>query len=241
MGRAGWFTFTLLVSALCIGLGFWQLDRRGQRLERNAVALSGRALPVIDLNRGEAAHLTQRRVTARGTFDHEHQIILRGHLWLGAPGVHVVTPLRLAGSEQAVLVNRGFVPSADGATPDAPVPEESGEVALEGIVVPVPATGDGGQPVERAGQVSWRRMDLPTLRERIPYPLLEVYLLPTSPNSAGPWPRRVDPPALDEGPHLSYAIQWFGIAAAVLAFGIVFVLGVGRRREAADLVPPPPA
>lgn len=241
MGRTGWFMVTLVVSALCIGLGFWQLDRRSQRLERNAAALSGRELPAVDLNGAAGIGLAQRRVTARGTFDHTRQIILRGHLWLGAPGVHVITPLRLSGSDAAVLVNRGFVPSADGATPDTPVPEEAGEITLEAIAVPVPATGDGGQPVERAGQVSWRRMDLPTLRERLPYPLLDVYLLPTTPSAAGPWPRRADPPRLDEGPHLSYAIQWFGIAGAVLAFGVVFVLGVGRRREAADLVPPPPA
>jgi surfeit locus 1 family protein len=240
MGRSGWFTVTLLVSTVCVGLGFWQLDRRSARIERNAEALSGRELPVVDLNLASGGAPAQRRVTARGTFDHDHQMILRGHLWRGAPGVHVITPLRLSGTDVAVLVNRGFVPSADGATPDTPVPEEPGEVALEAIAVPVPVTGDGGQPVERSGQVSWRRLDLPTLRDRLPYPLLGVYLLPTTPSSAGHWPRRVDPPALDEGPHLSYAIQWFGIAAAVLAFGVVFVLGIGRRREAADLMPPPP-
>ncbi|HUG26771.1 MAG TPA: SURF1 family protein [Gemmatimonadales bacterium] len=241
MGRSIWFGVTLVIAASCVGLGFWQLDRRAQRLERNAEATAGRSLPPLDLNLAGGEVQAQRRVVVRGEFDHDAELILRSHLWMGAPGIHVVTPLRLAGTDRAILVNRGFVPSADAATPDEPVPVEAGEVVLEGIVVPVPATGDGGQPAERDGRVSWRRLDLPTLRERLGYPLLAVYLLPETPNPAGPWPRRVEWPGLDQGPHLSYALQWFGIAAAVLAFGVIFVLGVGRAQAAEQVVPPPPS
>lgn len=241
MGRMAWFAVTVVVSLVCVGLGFWQLDRRGQRREANALAVAGRALEPLDLNREGASPPAQRQVRVRGTFDDDEAIVLRGHLWLGAPGVHVITPLRISGRDEAILVNRGFVPAGDAATPDAPLPIEAGEVLLEGIVVPVPVTGEGGQPAERLGRESWRRLDLPAVQARLPYPVLEVYLLPATPSTAGQWPRRVDWPALDEGPHLSYAIQWFGIATAVLAFGFVFVLGVGRRRGAAELVPPPPA
>lgn len=240
MGRSIWFGVSVVVAASCVGLGLWQLDRRAERLERNAEATAGRSLPPLDLNAAGGTVPAQRRVVVRGEFDHSAQLILRGHLWMGAPGVHVVTPLRLAGSERALLVNRGFVTAADGVTPDSPVPLEPGAVVLEGIVVPVPVAGDGGQPAEHAGRVSWRRLDLPTLRDRLEYPLLDVYLLPETPNPAGPWPRRVEWPGLDEGPHLSYALQWFGIAAAVLAFGLFFVLGLGRSSGATEQVAPPP-
>lgn len=229
MGRRIWFAVSVGVAAACVGLGFWQLDRRAQRLAANAVAIMGRSLDPMDLNATPAVIPAQRRVVVRGSFDHAQEVILRGHLWRGAPGVQVVTPLRIAGRDTAILVNRGFIPAADAATPDDPIPAELGEVVLEGIVVPIPSTGDGGQPVTRSGQTSWRRLDLPTLRQRLPYPIAELYLLPETPRAAGPWPRRADWPGLDEGPHLSYAIQWFGIAAAVLAFGIVFILGIGRR------------
>lgn len=241
MGRSIWFAVTVVVAVGCVGLGFWQLDRRGQRLTHNAEAVAGRSLPTLDLNAPSGEPRAQRRVVARGSFDHQAELILRGHLWNGAPGVHVITPFRLAGSDSAVLVNRGFIPASDAATPDQPVPEERGEIVIEGLAVPVPITEDGGRPAERAGQISWRRLDLPAVRQRLPYPILEVYLLPETPSAAGAWPRRVEPPPLDEGPHLSYAIQWFGIATAVLAFGFVFVLGYGRRRGSnGGLVPPPP-
>lgn len=240
MARRLWFVFSLLVAGVCIALGFWQLGRLAERRAGNAVAIAGRERPVLDLGQPGGEARAQRRAVARGVFDHSNEIILRGHLLTGAPGVHVVTPLRLAGSDSAVLVNRGFVPGGDGATPDEPVPEEPGEVVVEGIAIPVPVTADGGRPAERAGRTSWRRLDLAAARNRLPYPILDVYLLASPDSSRRGWPRRVTPPLLDEGPHLSYALQWFGIAAAVLTFGIFFILGVGRR-AGADVPPAPPA
>jgi len=238
MVRGLWFALTLLVGSACVGLGFWQLDRLAQRRAANAVAIAGRERPLLDLGTPTQEGRAQRRVMARGVFDHAEEIILRGHLLTGAPGVHVVTPLRLTGSDSAVLINRGFVPAADGAAPEAPVPEEPGAVAIEGIALPVPITEDGGRPAERAGRTSWRRLDLEAVRARLPYPVLDVYVLATPDTARRGWPRRVAPRPLDEGPHLSYALQWFGIASAVLAFGIFFVLGVGRGSAAA--VPPAP-
>lgn len=238
MARRLWFIFAVLVTAACIGLGIWQLGRLAERRTGNAVAIAGRERPILDLTAQAGEVRAQRRVVARGTFDHAHEIILRGHLLTGAPGVQVVTPLRLAGSDSAVLVNRGFAPGGDGTTPDDPVPPEPGAVVIEGIAIPVPVTEDGGRPAERAGQTSWRRLDLEVMRSRLPYPVLDVYVLASPDTSRRGWPRRVTPPPLDEGPHLSYALQWFGIGGAVLTFGIFFILGVGRR--AGSTVPPAP-
>lgn len=234
-----WFTVTVLVSAGCLGLAAWQFGRRAERRAENARAVAGRAQPVLDLlHTPPGTDRSQRRAVARGVFDHSGQIILRGHLLTGAPGVQVVTPLRLLGSDSAVLVNRGFVPAADGATPDFPVPEEPGEVVIAGIALDVPSTSEGGQPVSGTGGTSWRRLDLVAIRNRLPYPVMDVYLLAAPDTARRGWPRRVEPPALGEGKHLSYALQWIGIAVAVFGFGLFFILGVGRGTVA--LAPPAP-
>ena len=234
-----WFAITVLVSAGCLGLAAWQLGRRAERRAENARAVAGREQPVLDLLQGSpGTDRSQRRVLARGVFDHGEQIILRGHLLTGAPGVQVVTPLRLLGSDSAILVNRGFVPAADGATPDFPVPEEPGEVVIAGIALDVPSTSDGGQPVTGTRGTSWRRLDLAAIRSRLPYPVMDVYVLAEPDTGRRGWPRRVEPPALGEGKHLSYALQWIGIAVAVFGFGLFFVLGVGRGAVA--LAPPAP-
>jgi surfeit locus 1 family protein len=142
--------------------------------------------------------------------------------------------------DSAVLVNRGFVPAADGATPDRPVPEESGEVEITGIALEMPRTEDGGAPVTGSAGTSWRRLDLEAMRNAVPYPLLEIYVLAEPDSARRGWPRRVEPPPLSEGQHLSYALQWIGIAAAVLGFGLFVILGIGRRGGATVPPPPPP-
>lgn len=49
-------------------------------------------------------------------------------------------------------------------------------------------------------------------------------LLRQAPDSGLPaLPRRLQPPELSEGPHLSYAIQWFAFAVMTVAFGVLVV------------------
>lgn len=242
MARRFWFGVTVVVAAACLALAGWQFGRRAERRAQNEEAMRGRAMPTVVI--GSAADTqprTQRRVRVHGEFDGGREIVLRGHLLMGAPGVQVVTPLRLAGSDSAVLVNRGFVPAADGATPDEPIPGEPGEVVIEGIAIPVPDAEAGGQPAGSPGRESWRRLDLEALRGRLPYPILDVYVLASPDSGRRGWPRRVEPPSLDEGPHLSYALQWLGIAGAVLGFGVFFILGVGRREGQDPALAAPPA
>ncbi|MDZ4673321.1 MAG: SURF1 family protein [Gemmatimonadota bacterium] len=239
--RRAWFSITVMVTLACLALSLWQLGRRTERRTQNALAIAGRGRPLLDLretNHGEDRR--QRRVVAGGSYDYSAEIILRGHLLTGAPGVHVVTPLRLAGSDSAVLVNRGFVPAADGATPDFPVPIEAGTGPLRGLGVAVPSDGDGGSPVTGSRGTSWRRLDLAAMRARVPYPLLDVYLLAEPDTARRGWPRRIEPPPLSEGNHLSYALQWLGIGVAVIGFGLFFVLGIGRGAVQSGPPAPPP-
>lgn len=241
-GRRAWFTLTVLVALGCWGLSLWQLGRRADRRAQNQAAIAGRQRPILDLlETNEAEDRRQRRVVARGTFDYDAEIILRGHLSTGAPGVHVVTPLRLAGSDSAVLVNRGFVPAADGATPDQAVPSEASADPIEGIAIAVPEDHEGGNQVTGARGTSWRRLDLAAVRASVPYPLLDIYILASPDTARRGWPRRIEPPPLGEGNHLSYALQWLGIGAAVLGFGLFFVLGIGRGElQRGPPAPPPP-
>jgi surfeit locus 1 family protein len=57
----------------------------------------------------------------------------------------------------------------------------------------------------------------------MPYEVAPVYIR-QAPDSALPrFPRRLEPPAIDDGPHLSYAIQWFAFAAMAMVFGVVLL------------------
>jgi len=139
-----------------------------------------------------------------------------------------VTPLLLAEGGPAVLVNRGFLPAPDAVSAVTDGTQEPGRQTVRGLALPLGSAP--GEPMEHAGRMTWRRLDIGALRQRLPYPLLPIYVLQTPDSSLSMFPRRLEPPPVDEGPHLSYAIQWFLFAGLAAAFA---VLVVGRTGDGA--------
>src|SRR5262249_34012542 len=112
-GRRLWLTLLVLVGALvCCRLAIWQLDRLAQRHAQNTLINQRMVQPPVALDGGpvDPNALDDRRVEARGVYDSAQEIVLRGRALDGAPGVRVLTPLRLGGSDAAVLVDRGWLP-----------------------------------------------------------------------------------------------------------------------------------
>ena len=64
---------------------------------------------------------------------------------------------------------------------------------------------------------------------RLPYPVLPVMVLLEDSTPPATYPRAVPLPQLDDGPHLSYAIQWFSFAAIALIGG-----GLWLRKQLLD-------
>jgi surfeit locus 1 family protein len=213
---------SVIIAAACVGLGMWQVDRLRERRAANAAALLARMAPEVTLQPGTAMSptLDNRRVRASGRYDHANEIVIRGRQYRGSPGVEIVSPL-LLDSQSAVLVNRGFVPSPDAITVEVDSLREPGEVQVEGIALVIPP--GGGAPLERGGVTTWARLDREQLRARLPYAIAPVYIRQLPDTALPRFPRRLDPPPLDDGPHLSYAIQWFAFAALALVFGAVVV------------------
>ena len=89
-------------------------------------------------------------------------------------------------------------------------------------------------PLAVRGDTTWQRLDRSAVRARLPYNGVDVYLFESvkesRPDRARPWPIPAALPRVDDGPHLSYMVQWFGIAAAALAFALVF----GRGKQSGD-------
>lgn len=238
----------LLVVALCVRLGFWQLDRRDQKLAHNAaIAERLAAEPVTLLTPpADSTGLVHRAATVQGRYDHERSFVLMGRSYGGAPGVYVFTPLRLA--EGALLVNRGWVPAADAATVDLGAVSRPWETTVTGVMLAFPDVRDPG--ADGGFRERWFRLDGEAIRGQYPYPTAPLYLLDTAgadamaessapeaddPAAAGLLPVPLDPPGLDPGPHLSYAVQWFSFATIFLVGWTVLLVRRASRGSRARL------
>ncbi|MEE8062285.1 MAG: SURF1 family protein [Gemmatimonadales bacterium] len=209
----------LVVTAGCIGLGRWQLRRLADRRAANHATAEVRGMPTVVLNEDLPAQLEQRRVIAAGRYDHDRTIILRGRPYLGSPGVRVVTPLRLAEHDTAILVDRGFVPSADAVGVDRSALASPDTATVTGPAWPIRREPGAAKPVARDGATTWRLLEQTAVEDFLPYPVMPVVvLLAPGPAPTG-YPRALEPPPLDDGPHLSYAIQWFAFATIGLVGG----------------------
>ena len=234
-GRRILFLLTVVAGLAAAGLGVWQLRRLAARQASNGQAMAARDKPEVELATGSLEPgANYRRVRVAGRYDFEHEVALRGRLFQGTPGIHVITPLRMAGRDTAVLVHRGFVPTSDAGMPSSRAGfAETDTTAFRGVALAVPDAGDG-QPLETTNGRTWHRLDLSALRREIPYPVASYYVIVIADSDrtrehtikGHSLPIRVEPPPLDNGTHLSYAIQWFLIGGASLGFGLFFV----RRR-----------
>jgi surfeit locus 1 family protein len=225
MPRRLWFflLFAAIVAAACIRLGFWQLSRLAQRRARNAVVTARLSKPVVPITTlGPDSLSVLRRVMISGVPDFDHEIVLAARSYQGSPGVYLFTPLHVAGKDTAILVNRGWIYAPDGASVDLARWRENG-TSFVGYAELIPRgrsnTPDG--VLRRDARVA-RELDLVTVNSLLPYPVSPLYLVATGQDTTKPVAERVarlPAPALDEGPHLSYALQWFAFATIALVGG----------------------
>ncbi len=240
-----WLLTTLLVVAAMavLGrLGVWQLDRLAQRRAFNARVLAQTDLPalILDANtmQEDLPVMEYRQVTVTGEYDFAHQVALRNQVWQDNYGVRLLTPLHIDGTDQAVLVDRGWISDQDFKAGDWSQFDEPGTVTVNGVIRAPQSRPDFGRisdPTPVPGgpfQKAWNLANVTQMAKQVPYPLLGIYIQQAPDPSWTALPYR-SLPVLDltEGPHQSYAIQWFSFAA-VLGLGYpIFILREEKRRS----------
>jgi len=229
------FAVASLVAITCVALGIWQIARLHQKQQFNTAVRAGLAQAPASVDAllpdgVDPDSVRYRRARATGTYDTEHGFVLYGRTQDGQAGNHLLTPLREPGG-RAILVDRGWVPLEidEPAAPEAAPP--SGEVDVEGVLFSSegdpPGAVDTGGPVE----TTLSKLDLETIQAQLPYPIAPSYLLlqRQTPAQPGGLPEPSPLPEPSDGPHLSYAIQWFTFA--VIAAGGFVVLALRESRE----------
>ena len=225
------FVITLVVAF--VNLGYWQLDRLEQRRERNEAVVVHENAPVLEWTEVFGPVITEadqwQRVRVSGSFDGEHQFVVRFRSNDGRSGYEILTPLRTADGRH-LLVNRGFGPRDGQDFPKIAPPAPAGEVTIVGNVRRNEQGPDNAMvPID--GLV--RGINSDAISTVLPYELVDGYLGlltidPPQPEGLEP----VLPPELNEGNHLSYAVQWF-MFSALAAIGLVVLIRSDLRARRA--------
>lgn len=226
--------FVVALAVVFVNLGEWQLRRLAERETRNATTISNEQAPIKPYEQVFTRTIVDadqwQRVTATGTFDGDHQFVVRNRNNGDDRGYEVVTPLRTAAG--AVLVDRGFIQVAPGTgIPAAGPPPPTGQVTVVGYVR---RDEQGRQGAISPVSGSVRLINSGALAPSLGYPVANGFIsaIEVSPGQQGGFVP-VAVPELTSGPHFWYAMQWFMFAGIGVLGIVVFIRSDLRDRRAA--------
>jgi cytochrome oxidase assembly protein ShyY1 len=222
------------MAALFVSLGIWQLARNDRKHRISAREKAAYAAPAPDVSALPPNPRDGSRAAARGTFDREHETVLRNQVRSDHVGIDVLTPLRFTDGS-AVLVDRGWVQAStqSGATTDPP---STGTVLVHGLVHSSSPFAAGDSVDHLAdGRLAVPRVDLGAIGATVPYRLRPVWIEAQAidPKPTGNAPQLPRPPAPDPVNHLQYAYEWFAFALIPIIGWPIALRRLLRQRRAA--------
>jgi surfeit locus 1 family protein len=213
----------LLAAVACAGaitLGNWQSRRADEKRALGAeLDAAMRAAPVELSATAPAAGYVLKHVAAQGTFVPALTVFLDNKLRHGRPGYEVVTPLRLAGTDAHVMVDRGWLASPASRAAPPVVRTPAGNVRVEGLGLErLPHALQAGEADK--GPVR-QNLDLDAFAAQSGLRLVRLVIQQHSRADDGllrEWPR----PDVGVEMHESYKLQWYSLAALAVVLGVVF-------------------
>ncbi len=215
----------IVVAAVCVRLGVWQLARLSERRANNAFIAAHLTQP--DVRVTDPATVTDslawRHIVCAGRWDNSRALVLRGRSMGGVPGVEIVQALHVEGSRSAILVNRGFLVSPNAERASLAEVRDTSLTGVRGVGQSVSAGTGRRDPLREISRdpyvVSAREVSAAAIARVFPYDVAPVLVRQLPPEGAPAWPRPRPAPGLTDGPHVSYAIQWFALATVALIAG----------------------
>lgn len=223
--------FTLLMVAVAVGLGVWQLQRLAWKEALIADLQTRSTGPAAALPPGafDEEAMLYRPYRLEGRLYPARSLNLLSRLNAGQPGRHIVTPLELDDG-RVVLIDRGWVPLDWAPTG----PNEPRAVTIEALA------RRGGwhssewlKPANDPAGNAWVWLDLPAMAEAVGLPNVEsaLYFAARIEQEPGAYPIGGRTRVTLKNDHLEYALTWFGLA---LAFCVTYILLKRRRATSAS-------
>lgn len=237
LGLAIWLVLLLLLTALLIGLGTWQVQRLHWKLDLIAKVDSRVHAPAVaapgpaqwaDIN---AENSEYKHVQAKGTFLNDKETQVYASTELG-PGYWVLTPLKQADGT-IVIVNRGFVPTEKRQPTTRTEGQIGGETTVTGLLrinEPKGTLMRSNVPAEER----WYSRDVTAIADVRSLQNVAPYFIDADDTkNPGGLPVGGLTQIVFHNSHLVYAITWYGLAAMTLGLAVFLVYFERRRVKAA--------
>ena len=221
------FIAMLVVAAIGIALGQWQLNRAAEKEAIEQRIDAREKEPPLHFDGANAAAadvetLEFRTLAVRGQFLPRWTIYLDNRPHEGKPGFHVITPLKIAGTDRHILVARGWI--ARDVADRSRIPEiatPAGFVEVTGRVRRhVSRLLQLGQPAPLEPGAIVQNLDTARLA-RASGLEIEPFIVEQIANGKDGLVREWSRPSLGIDKHLGYAFQWFALAATAFLFFVV--------------------
>lgn len=205
---------------LFVSLGVWQLHRADEKKELIALQQQRMQDQPLTLRAEEPSleGIRYRRVIVSGEYDVDHQFLLDNQIHRQSPGYHVLTPLRIAGTEAAVLVNRGWIPLGSNRSELPKLDIRQPTVRIAGTAERFPDVGlrlEGAEIPTPGWPAVVQVVDPARIGERLGYAVLPYQILADETAGEG-YVRAWKENRPDPGKNLGYALQWFLFALVAL-------------------------
>lgn len=215
----------LILLPVLIRLGLWQLDRAQEKREIIAAQNEKLALPPLEISKAleNTKDLQFHHLRITGTFSTQYQVFIDNKVHQEKAGYEVVTPIRIGQSQQYVLVDRGWVPMGATRTQLPTINTPDQQVTVMGIAKYNTKDVVSFGSANRSNQ-GWpavvRWVDIKELAKESKLNLLPFMLL-LDPEAKYGFVRDWKFVNMPPEKHISYAIQWFTMALALIVIYLV--------------------
>lgn len=232
--RINWIILAAVLMSIAglLRLSWWQLERAGEKVDAQReleAQLSLTAPAVEEIPRGHLhpanPELPNRHVTLTGEYENDRSILVLAEFFDGQIGYGVVTPFRLAATGELVLVERGWISGigVDAANLDLRPVEGALSTSAQIYVPPADARVLTSEIDPESRPLRVRSLELDVLAGIFDEDLFPftVRLTEEQPGLfVRHWPA-VSADTAGYSQNLSYALQWFAAAFAVLMISLL--------------------
>jgi cytochrome oxidase assembly protein ShyY1 len=225
-----WFLLASLFAAACAALATWQFDRRDQAVSKIQRMVDNYEKSPIDFVSIAELPLDQLTpfewtpVQLEGTYLTDKELLVRNRPIAGQPGFLQIIPFQLSSGE-LVIIERGWIPADSDLAPAVSMTPASEQKKVIARVRLSELTPNRESPAGFATSIHMESLsDLLEANVEHQFYLRLISESPGEPSS----PQPLRKPTLDEGNHLSYAVQW--ILFALMGFFALF-WAIRQERE----------